>query len=143
MNCSVPSIGSTIQHRETLSRCLVVLTFLAEDGVVGKTLAQDVTNRLIRGEVRVGYRRPVALGIGRRRFSVIELPDDSARRERRRNGGIEIIAGGADFAIQSVVPSSIASRMKMVALGFRAVSARLGLPARSTRLTSIPSPVVG
>src|SRR5215207_5459132 len=70
----------------------VVLTFLTEDGVVGKTLAQDVTNCLISGEVRVGYGRPVALGIGRRRFSFVELLNDLARREHGRDGSIEFIA---------------------------------------------------
>ncbi len=86
---------------------LVVLTFLTEDGVVGKTLAQDVTNRLISGEVRVGYGRPVALGIGRRRFSFVELLDDLARREHGRDGSIELIAIARILTIQSVVPSSV------------------------------------
>ena len=86
------------------------MAFLAQDGVVGKTLCQYSTNRLIRGQVRVSYRGPIALRIGRRRFFVIEFPHDGARRERRRNGAIQIALMARMFPNQSVDPSLDSSR---------------------------------
>src|SRR5918993_5357561 len=80
------------------------MSLLAQDRVVRKALGQYSTNCLVRGEIRIGYGRPITLRIRRRRFSVIEFLHDSAGRERRRDCAIQISVMTRAFPNQSVVP---------------------------------------
>ena len=122
---------------------IVVLTLFAQDRVVGKTLGQDGTNRLVGGEVRVGYGRPIALRIRRRRFSVIELPDDGAGRERRRDGAIEIRLMTRMLPNQSVVPFLDSSLGEDGSTGiWRGFRIDCGFSLRFTLATSFASPIL-